>query len=143
MWPTCLTRRKQPSSSKRLLPPSTSSHTSEITANSADPIVIGGDSVSICPPQEGRNEGPHQRKWTRRRVCRLYRAAEDCTGPGCCRSAGAVRGERRHPQDLRRVGGTRLRCGRAGPVLAAGAGRRPECYLGGRLATRPSSLRGV
>ena len=63
----------------------------------------------------------------------LYRKTEDLAGSRHCRSAGAVRGERRHPQALRRTGPTRLPCGRARPVLAAGAGRRPQRYLRVRL----------
>ena len=56
---------------------------------------------------------------------RLYRKTENRAGSrGHC-SAGVVRGERRHPQALRRTGRTRLPCGRARPILAAGAGRRP------------------
>jgi hypothetical protein len=42
---------------------------------------------------------------------RLYRKTEDITGSGCRRSAGTVRGERRHPQDLRRACRTRIPCG--------------------------------
>ena len=34
-------------------------------------------------------------------VRRLYRAAEDSAGSRRCRSAGTVRGERRHSQALR------------------------------------------
>jgi len=48
-----------------------------------------------------------------------------------------------NPQPLRRTGGTRLPCGRARPILAAGAGRRPHCYLRRRLATRPPSVRSL
>ena len=54
------------------------------------------------------NEGSHHHRRTRRHVCRLYRAAEDVAGSRRCRSAGGVRGERRHSQALRRIGGTRL-----------------------------------
>ena len=32
------------------------------------------------------------------------------------------RGERRHPQDMRRIGRTRLHCRRTRPILASGAG---------------------
>ena len=34
-------------------------------------------------------------------------------------------------------------CRRARPILAAGAGGRPQRYLRGRLATRPSPLSGL
>src|ERR1700741_3709697 len=55
MWPTCLTRRKQPSSSKRLPPPHTaiSSHTLSAKMTCADPVAVGGDSVWIYLHHEG------------------------------------------------------------------------------------------
>src|SRR5271168_3512117 len=52
MWPICLTRRKQPSSSKRLPPPSTGRHKPSDKMISADPVAVGGDSVWTYPPQE-------------------------------------------------------------------------------------------
>src|SRR5271155_2347312 len=54
MWPTCRTRRKQPSSSKRQPPPrpSISSHPLADKMISADPVRVGGDSGWIWPSPE-------------------------------------------------------------------------------------------
>ena len=45
------------------------------------------------------------------------------------RSPRGVRRERRHPGDLRRVGRPGVHRGRAGPILASGAWRRPQRHL--------------
>src|SRR5580693_9148639 len=53
MWPTCLTQRKQPSSLKRLPLTSIDSFALFGKIVSAGPALVGGDSVSTWPTQEG------------------------------------------------------------------------------------------
>jgi len=62
---------------------------------------------------------------------RFCKCSEYCTASKMC------------IRDRRRTCRTRLPCGRARPVLAAGAGRRSYCHLQGRLGSRPSSIRSL
>ncbi len=69
--------------------------------------------------------GSHHHNRTRWRVWCLYRTTKGFASSRRGRSAGTVRCQRRHPQDLRRTGRARVYRGRARSILAPGAWSRP------------------
>jgi len=68
--------------------------------------------------EENTNERSHHYRRPRQHILRPYRTTEDVAGCNGRCSAGAVRGQRRHPPDLRRTGRGRLCRGRARSILA-------------------------